>query len=55
MRHRSPRRPVSGRRLWYELGHVRLLAPVLRPSKIVCLEASYREHIVNIMTQRGFR
>jgi len=45
--------PLSGRRLWHELGHVRLLAPVLRPSKIVCLGASYREHIVNIMTQRG--
>ncbi len=39
--------------LAHEVKQVRVLAPVLRPSKIVCIGNSYREHIVRVAEAEG--
>ncbi len=44
---------THGSPLSYRLRDVRLLAPVLRPSKILCIGSSYKEHILKYYARKG--
>lgn len=53
VRNRIGGKDASELGLAYDAKRVRLLAPVLRPSKIVCIGNSYREHIVRVAEAEG--